>query len=60
MVESQPHPNQRPRNWLRWQHSGDAALWGRIRKERGAPAYWPWIQVLRTHVPQIRWLGHLT
>ena len=31
---------------------GALALWGRIREEQGAPAYWPWVQMLRTYVGQ--------
>jgi tetratricopeptide (TPR) repeat protein len=29
---------------------GFVALWGRCWEEGGAPAYWPWIQAIRTHV----------
>jgi predicted ATPase/DNA-binding winged helix-turn-helix (wHTH) protein len=29
---------------------GVAALIGRCREEEGAPAFWPWIQILRTHI----------
>ena len=28
---------------------GVEVLWGRCRGDGGAPAYWPWIQVIRTH-----------
>ncbi|MEO8510045.1 MAG: AAA family ATPase, partial [Chloroflexota bacterium] len=31
---------------------GWVALWGRAWEDAGAPAYWPWIQVLRTHLRQ--------
>jgi DNA-binding CsgD family transcriptional regulator len=29
---------------------GAKALWGRCPEERGAPPYWPWIQVIRTYM----------
>ncbi len=29
---------------------GAAVLVGRCREEAGAPAFWPWIQILRTHI----------
>ncbi len=29
---------------------GAAVLVGRCREEEGAPAFWPWIQILRTHI----------
>ena len=28
--------------------SGDRVLWGRCAEQEGAPAYWPWVQALRT------------
>jgi tetratricopeptide (TPR) repeat protein len=28
---------------------GARVLWGRCREDRGAPAYWPWIQIIRTY-----------
>lgn len=28
---------------------GARVLWGRCREDQGAPAYWPWIQVIRTY-----------
>jgi DNA-binding winged helix-turn-helix (wHTH) protein/tetratricopeptide (TPR) repeat protein len=30
--------------------AGAAVLVGRCREEEGAPAFWPWIQILRTHI----------
>ncbi|MCH8889487.1 MAG: AAA family ATPase, partial [Myxococcales bacterium] len=29
---------------------GASVLVGRCREEEGAPAFWPWIQILRTHI----------
>jgi hypothetical protein len=29
---------------------GARVLWGRSWEDAGAPAYWPWIQILRTHL----------
>ena len=29
---------------------GTSVLWGRCWEAGGAPAYWPWVQALRTHV----------
>ncbi|MBI4219476.1 MAG: AAA family ATPase [Chloroflexi bacterium] len=29
---------------------GAEVLWGNCPEERGAPPYWPWVQVIRTHV----------
>lgn len=28
---------------------GARVLWGRCRESQGAPAYWPWIQIVRTY-----------
>src|SRR5262249_21549749 len=28
-------------------------LWGRCWESGGAPAYWPWVQILRTYVSQL-------
>jgi predicted ATPase len=30
--------------------NGANVLWGRCWEARGAPAYWPWVQLLRAHV----------
>jgi hypothetical protein len=29
---------------------GVQVLWGRCPEERGAPPYWPWIQIIRAYV----------
>ena len=29
---------------------GARALWGRCREDEGAPAYWPWVQAIRSYV----------
>ncbi len=29
---------------------GARVLWGRCREDEGAPAYWPWVQAIRTYV----------
>ncbi len=29
---------------------GSRVLWGRCYEEQGTPAYWPWIQAIRTYV----------
>ena len=31
---------------------GAEVLWGNCPEERGAPPYWPWVQVVRVHVAQ--------
>jgi class 3 adenylate cyclase len=31
---------------------GAGVIWGRCYEGEGAPAYWPWVQVVRTHVQQ--------
>jgi DNA-binding winged helix-turn-helix (wHTH) protein/tetratricopeptide (TPR) repeat protein len=33
---------------------GASVLVGRCREEEGAPAFWPWIQILRTHIESHR------
>ncbi len=33
---------------------GAQALWGRCHPTQGAPPYWPWVQVIRSHT---RWWG---
>ena len=34
----------------RARHRGARVLWGRCWEAGGAPAYWPWVQVLRAHI----------
>jgi predicted ATPase len=29
---------------------GAEVLWGRCPEERGAPPYWPWVQIIRSHI----------
>jgi predicted ATPase len=29
---------------------GAAALWGRCPEERGAPPFWPWVQIIRSYM----------
>jgi tetratricopeptide (TPR) repeat protein len=31
---------------------GAAVLWGRCWEGGGAPAYWPWVQIVRAHAPR--------
>ena len=31
---------------------GAQVLWGRCHESRGAPPYWPWVQLIRSHVQQ--------
>jgi DNA-binding CsgD family transcriptional regulator/tetratricopeptide (TPR) repeat protein len=31
---------------------GALALWGRCPEERGAPPFWPWVQIIRTYTQQ--------
>ena len=31
---------------------GAQVLWGRCHESRGAPPYWPWVQVIRSHVQE--------
>lgn len=33
----------------RARHQGDLVLWGRCYEGDGAPAYWPWLQILRDY-----------
>jgi predicted ATPase len=32
------------------QQHGTRVLWGRCNEQRGAPPYWPWVQVIRAYV----------
>jgi predicted ATPase len=34
-------------------HSGARALWGRCYEGEGAPAFWPWVQIVRSAVDQV-------
>ena len=31
---------------------GFQVLWGRCHETGGAPAYWPWVQIIRAYLPE--------
>jgi eukaryotic-like serine/threonine-protein kinase len=35
------------------QQRGVRALWGRCHSSQGAPSYWPWLQILRSHMQDL-------
>src|SRR5262249_29392685 len=52
LLAREPGGGQTPAGGGAWDYPrlrGMAALWGRCHEGEGAPAYWPWVQVIRTH-----------
>ena len=35
------------------ERQGARVLWGRCHEDHGTPAYWPWIQIIRSYIQQV-------